>query len=294
MSDTISVDLSPSADNPNQTPAKAVIVLSGGQDSVTCLAQAVYLGKEIVGAVFFNYGQQHAEAEYNAAWEAINQFLPDQNPDNFLLELFLGDIIEDITQSNLIKPGGDVNTQHEQNSDLPASFVPGRNLLFLQLATMLAYKLGATEVITGVCQTDYSGYPDCRRETIESFEIAFNLGVDTARVETITVAVEDPEPDKILTDKMPMEQTYARLVETDRYIKIITPLMDIDKADTFKLADDIEALDWILENTHTGYTGSRAHRYEWGWGPPEGAVLDPASALRAKGWYEFKERYRSA
>lgn len=243
---------------------KALIVLSGGQDSVTCLANAIYEGAEVVEALFFDYRQQHCFAEFQCAKKAAEHFkVPLHCMD--LTQPFAG------VTSNLTEKDGDVSVAHSLNPDLPASFVPGRNLMFLTIACMRAYCHKVPEVITGVCETDFSGYPDCRKATIEMLELSINAGFGTA-----TNNKEDP----LCWDVHP------------GYVEIITPLMYIDKADTFKMAEDAGALDFVLENTHTGYTGSRGHRYEWGYGPPEGVELDPASAIRAKGWEEFKERYR--
>lgn len=244
---------------------KAVVVLSGGQDSTTCLAQAIHEGKEIAHCIFFDYGQQHMGAEAATSQMAARHFgVP-------WLRQYLAEI-EELSISALTSKGGDVSVQHPQNPDLPASFVPGRNLIFLTAASMLAYQLGATEVITGVCETDYSGYPDCRRYTIDTLEAVINLGFGIEYDQHRGGAVED---------------------QSKETIHLITPLMYLDKADTFKLALDIspETLSFIINRTHTGYTGSRDFKWEWGYGPRASQPLDPASAIRQKGWKEFLERY---
>lgn len=226
---------------------KSIIVLSGGQDSCTCAFRALE-ETEVVGVINFDYGQQHLHQERLAAEKWAYDFgdIPVHLVD-------LENVFKVVSKSALIEPGADVNQSHSIAPALPASFVPGRNLIFLTAAAALAYKVGATEVWTGVCQTDYSGYPDCRERTMRALEQSIRLGMDF------------------------------------KDLSIIHPLMDLSKAETFYLAYKMGCLDWILEWTHTGYTGSRAHRYEWGWGPPNGELLDPASSIRAKGWEEFKQ-----
>ena len=133
---------------------------------------------------------------------------------------------------------------------LPNTFVPGRNLLFLTFAAALAYRRGLKRLVAGVCETDYSGYPDCRDDTIKALQVAINLGMAT------------------------------------RFV-IETPLMWIDKAATWRLARDLggEALVAIVrEETHTCYNGDRSRRHEWGWG----CAACPACALRAAGYAKFR------
>ena len=133
---------------------------------------------------------------------------------------------------------------------LPNTFVPGRNLMFLTLAGALAYRRGLTYIVAGMCETDYSGYPDCRDDAIKAMQIALNLGMDAR------FAVE-------------------------------TPLMRLDKAATWRLAESLggqKLVEVIVEDTHTCYLGERSVRREWGYGC--GAC--PACELRAKGWREFK------
>lgn len=226
---------------------KSIVVLSGGQDSATCFFKALK-ETEVVGAIFYRYGQQHELPEFQCVYGLTERYS---------VPLQLVDVPElgILSQSALLQEDGDVNQPHSWNPLLPASFVPGRNLLFLTLAAIYAMKEGATQIWTGVCQTDYSGYPDCRQSTIVALENALRLGLDF------------------------------------RGLEIVTPLMYLTKAETFKMAAELKCLAWIINETHTGYTGDRSHLYEWGWGPPEGTELDPASALRAKGWNEFKSNY---
>jgi 7-cyano-7-deazaguanine synthase len=136
-----------------------------------------------------------------------------------------------------------------QEQGLPNSFVPGRNLLFLTLAAALAYRRGLDVLVTGVCETDFSGYPDCRDDTIKAMQIALSLGMD-------------------------------------RRILIDTPLMWIDKAETWRMAERLGGralVDLIVEHTHTCYLGERGALHAWGYG----CASCPACVLRAKGW----ERY---
>lgn len=220
---------------------KSLIVLSGGQDSATSMAKAA-TKSTIVGAVHFRYGQKHAiELECAKFWA-----------DKYNVPLHIIDVpsLGNVGDSALTS-NGDTSQPHPLLAHLPASFVPGRNLIFLTLASALAMKLGATQIWTGVCETDYSGYPDCRRTTIDALEQSIRLGMDFADLE------------------------------------IITPLMFIDKADTFKLASDLGILEDVLEHTHTDYDGDRTTRHEWGYGN----LNNPASQVRANGWNEYKQRY---
>jgi 7-cyano-7-deazaguanine synthase len=136
-----------------------------------------------------------------------------------------------------------------RDDGLPNTFVPGRNLLFLTFAAALAYRRGLRHVVGGMCETDYSGYPDCRDDTIKALQVALNLGME-------------------------------------RRFVLHTPLMWIDKAATWKLAADLggsSLVDLIREETHTCYLGDRTHRHDWGYGCGE----CPACELRAKGWATF-------
>jgi 7-cyano-7-deazaguanine synthase len=136
------------------------------------------------------------------------------------------------------------------DSGLPNTFVPGRNIIFLAFAAALGYRRGAGDLVAGMCETDYSGYPDCRDDTIKAMQLALGLGMD-------------------------------------RRFVIHTPLMWIDKAQTFALADEIggDALvDLLVEETHTCYLGDRSHRHDWGYGCGE----CPACQLRAQGFAKWK------
>lgn len=221
---------------------RAVVLFSGGQDSTTCLYWAKQQFDE-VRALAFDYGQRHAVELQQA--RLIAQ-MADVSFDVLDLKGLLGG------NSALTNADRPVDGTHPSDSSLPATFVPGRNLLFLSLAAAYAYNREIFDLVAGVCQTDFSGYPDCRRVFVESMETTVSLAM----------APKD--------------------------FRIHTPLMYLDKADTFKLADDLGVLDVILEHTHTDYNGDRSQRNEWGYG----RLDNEASRLRARGWEEFKRRYR--
>ncbi len=225
----------------------ALVLFSGGQDSTTCLAQALSR-YERVETLAFDYGQRHV-VELQARLQVLAQlregfaaWAPRLGEDHLLDVAVLGQVSE----TSLTR---DVAFAME-SSGLPNSFVPGRNLLFLTLAAALAYRRGLDVLVTGVCETDYSGYPDCRDDTMKAMQIALSLGMD-------------------------------------RRLLIETPLMWLDKAQTWELAEALggQALvELIVEHSHTCYLGDREHRHEWGWG----CASCPACELRARGW----ERYR--
>lgn len=198
---------------------KAVVIFSGGQDSTTCLYWAIkYWGAENVEAITFNYGQKHSVelecAKKICEKESIKQTVIDIS--------FLDTIVESALTSN-----GDVNEKNDKG--LPASFVPNRNQLFITLAHALAQKIGAKSLVTGVCQTDYSGYPDCRMEFIRELANTSNLG-----------SMSD--------------------------IHIHTPLMYLTKADTWAFANRLKVLDEVVKMSHTCYNGAREEQYDWGFG----------------------------
>ena len=183
---------------------QAVILLSGGQDSATCLAWALNQGFSIK-AIQFDYNQRH-NIELSAAKKLCKQL----NIDLACLS------VPQFSQLNPNSLTHDLPVSQDQNG-LPSSFVPGRNLIFLNLAAIYAYQLGITELITGVCQTDFSGYPDCREDFIKSAQ------------QSISLALDKP-------------------------ISIHTPLMHLSKADTVRLMDSLGCLDWYAL-THTCYEG---------------------------------------
>jgi 7-cyano-7-deazaguanine synthase len=224
----------------------ALVLFSGGQDSTTCLAQA--LSKyERVETVAFDYGQRH-RIELTARIEVLRQ-IKAQFPqwagklgNDHLLDLsVLGQVSEtSLTRNVAFKM---------ESSGLPNTFVPGRNLLFLTLAAALAYRRDLQVMVTGVCETDFSGYPDCRDDTMKAMQLALSLGMDK------------------------------------RFL-IETPLMWIDKAETWALAKALGGetlVDLIVEHTHTCYLGDRTHRHAWGYG----CGTCPACELRARGFERF-------
>lgn len=225
----------------------ALVLFSGGQDSTTCLAWALdrYDRVETVG---FDYGQRH-RVELDCR-KTVRTGLTTLNPkwaknlgeDHTIAIPALGALSETaLTRDVEIAMGA---------NGLPNTFVPGRNLVFLTFAAALAYRRGLTRIIGGMCETDFSGYPDCREETIKALEIALNLG---------------------------MEASFA----------IETPLMRLTKAETWALAEQLGGaalVELIVAETHTCYRGERGARHDWGFGC--GAC--PACELRAKGFERYR------
>ncbi|MFA7428956.1 MAG: 7-cyano-7-deazaguanine synthase QueC [Rhodospirillaceae bacterium] len=224
-------------------PTAALVLFSGGQDSATCLAWALdrFTRVETIG---FDYRQRHAieltvrdtfRRELAATFPAWGANLGE---DRVLDVRGLADIGQTaMTESVEIEMGA---------SGLPSTFVPGRNLLFLTYAAAVAYRRGIRTIVTGVCETDFSGYPDCRDDTIKALQVALNLGMDT------------------------------------RFV-LETPLMWVDKAGTWAMADALGGktlVDLVTEHTHTCYLGDRTTRHAWGYGC--GAC--PACGLRSAGW----------
>ena len=224
----------------------ALVLFSGGQDSTTCLALA--LSKyERVETVAFDYRQRHSvelEARLNVLAQIKLQFphWTHKLGEDHLLDLA---VLGQVSETSLTR---DMAFLMEEGG-LPNTFVPGRNLLFLTLAAALAYRRGLEVIVTGVCETDYSGYPDCRDDSMKAMQLALSLGMDK------------------------------------RFL-IETPLMWIDKADTWRLAQQLGGqplVDLIVEHTHTCYLGDRSHRQDWGYGCGQ----CPACDLRAKGFERF-------
>lgn len=227
-------------------PNAALVLFSGGQDSAVCLAHALthHARVETVG---FDYGQRH-RIELEIRQHTLRKFRAqfpqwaDKLGEDRVLDV---NILGQISETSLTR---DMHFAFEQ-SGLPNTFVPGRNLLFLTLAAAVAYRRGLDVLVTGVCETDFSGYPDCRNETMRAMQQALSLGLDHS-------------------------------------LEIETPLMWIDKAQTWSLAKELggQALvDIIVEHTHTCYMGDREHRHVWGYGCGQ----CPACDLRAHGWQRF-------
>ena len=227
---------------------KALVLFSGGQDSTACLAWALeeFARVETVG---FSYGQRHAvELEARPRILArLRKAFPQWNArlgEDHLLSL---DILAQIGGSALTD---DVAIAMRADG-LPTTFVPGRNLMFLTAAAALGARRGAYDLVGGMCETDYSGYPDCRDETIKAMQKAIQLGF-----------AHD--------------------------IAIHTPLMWIDKAETWRMAERLggtKLVDLIVEDTVTCYQGDRTHRHDWGYGCGE----CPACRLRAGGYVRYRE-----
>ena len=222
----------------------ALVLFSGGQDSTACLAWALerYPHVETVG---FAYGQRHAiELECRDPVRDRLAAMPGWGarlgPDH-LVDL----------SASLAAMGTTALTSEAEIAmgaeGLPTTFVPGRNLLFLTYAAALAYRRGLVRIVGGMCETDFSGYPDCRDDTVKAMQLALNLGM-------------------------------AR-----RFV-LETPLMWLDKAATWAMADSLGILDVTVESTHTCYLGDRTHRHAWGWG----CGTCPACELRAAGWARWK------
>jgi 7-cyano-7-deazaguanine synthase len=239
-----------SATHPLQASARSALVLfSGGQDSTTCLAWALERYAR-VETLAFDYGQRHRIeleqrlAVLRAMREAFAQWSERLGEDH-LLDLGL-----------LAQIGGTALTEEREFAlradGLPNTFVPGRNLLFLVAAGALATRRGLDVLVAGMCETDYSGYPDCRDDTLKAQQVALSLGLGT---------------------RMTLE----------------TPLMWLSKGDTWALAQALggEALvQIVLEHSHTCYLGSRGARHAWG----HGCGTCPACELRARGWQAWQER----
>ena len=216
----------------------SLVLFSGGQDSTTCL----YWAKsnfDRVEAIGFKYGQKHDVELQQAAYIAQLAEVPFE----------VVDISGVLRGSALTEHHKDVSAQHELNPDLPASFVPGRNALFLTIAASIGMTKGISDLVGGMCQTDYSGYPDCRRVFVDSIQTSLSLALG-----------ED--------------------------VRIHTPLMYLTKAETWKLAADLDVVDIVREHSHTDYNGDRTTWNEWGYGKLD----NPASILRAKGHEEAKEK----
>jgi 7-cyano-7-deazaguanine synthase len=228
-------------------PAEGALVLfSGGQDSTTCLALMLerYAPVETIG---FDYGQRHrVELDQRATIrESLRQNFPawrDRLGADHLIR------IEALAQISTTAMTHDVEIATDARG-LPNTFVPGRNLVFLTLAAALAYRRGFKHIAGGMCETDFSGYPDCRDDTVKAMQLAVNLGMD------------------------------ARFV-------LETPLMWLDKAETWRLAETLGGtalVDLIVESTHSCYLGERAIRHDWG----HGCGSCPACRLRAEGWRKY-------
>ncbi|EJE4550338.1 7-cyano-7-deazaguanine synthase QueC [Staphylococcus pseudintermedius] len=206
---------------------KALVVFSGGQDSTTCLFYAKKHFKE-VELVTFEYGQRHAKEI-----EVAKEIAEDQGHKHHVLDMAL---LSQLTPNALTSHDMTIDS----HNDVPNTFVPARNLLFLSFAGALAYQIGAKHLITGVCETDFSGYPDCRDSFIKSMNVTLNLAMD-------------------------------------RDFVIHTPLMWLNKKETWALSDDLGVLDYVRDRTLTCYNGIIA----------EGCGECPACQLRQRGLEQY-------
>jgi 7-cyano-7-deazaguanine synthase len=233
--------------NASKQSETALVLFSGGQDSTVCLAWALerFARVETIG---FDYGQRHRiELDMRPRIRAeIGQLKAEWGArlgEDHLVSLDALAAISDtaLTREVAIEIG---------ESGLPTTFVPGRNLIFLSFAGAVAYRRGAGHLVAGMCETDYSGYPDCRDQTIKAMGRALELGMD-------------------------------------RRFELHTPLMWIDKAATFALAHTLGGdalIRLVVEETHSCYLGDRSHRHAWGYGCGE----CPACKLRAEGWNKWR------
>lgn len=238
---------------PPPAPNAALVLFSGGQDSTVCLAWALerYALVETIG---FDYGQRHAvelAARHNVMGRLRDRWHGSWGSrlgDDHIIAL---PELGWISQTALTSAVAIEMTA----SGLPSTFVPGRNLLFFTYAAALAYRRGISTLVGGMCETDYSGYPDCRNDTLQTLARALSLGMD-------------------------------------RPFAIKTPLMSVDKAATWAMARDLggDALvNLIIEDTHTCYLGDRTHRHAWGYG----CGTCPACDLRANGWAAYQTTAKS-
>lgn len=216
-------------------PKKALVVFSGGQDSTTCLAQAIRdYGKENVSCITFYYGQRHS-LEVEVAQSIAKDF---GVKDHLTLEM---DWYNRITNNSLLDPG--MKIAKSSGESCPNTVVDGRNMMFLLIAAIYAKKQNIRNIITGVCETDFSGYPDCRDIFVKSCNVTLNLAMDTT-------------------------------------FRIITPLMELTKEDTWALADELGILEYVREKTLTCYNGVMG----------KGCGTCPSCRLRQRGLEAYLKR----
>lgn len=232
---------------------KALVLFSGGQDSTTCLMWALEKFDEVY-TVGFEYGQKHhiemkCRSQILQSIESLKSTWAHKLKVDYIFNL---DFLSQVNTTSLTH-----EVDFNQTEKYPNTFVPGRNLIFLNVASTVAYKHGIEHLVTGVCETDFSGYPDCRDNTMKALQVALSLGLD-------------------------------------KNLVIHTPLMWIDKCDTWALTQAIgsqPAIDYVITETHTCYNGNRTHLYSWGYG----CNACPACELRKSGFETFiakRERER--
>lgn len=217
--------------------SKAIVLLSGGQDSTTCLYWAKTKFEE-VSAIGFFYGQKHS-VEIECAKKIAQKAGVDYK---------VFDLSGIFQRSALVDTSLSTSGTHP-DCDLPATFTAGRNAVFLSIAGGYAHGIGANHLVTGVCETDFSGYPDCRLAFIESQQ------------ETLRLALDLPN------------------------LWIHTPLMFLTKAETWRMAHELDIMSIIVHDTHTDYNGTRDRLNPWGYGNLD----NPATKLRAKGFFEARK-----
>jgi 7-cyano-7-deazaguanine synthase len=225
----------------------AIVLFSGGQDSTTCLAWALERF-ERVETIAFDYRQRH-RVELDARF-VVRQQIRERFPkwhnrlgDDHLIDL---EVLNQVSETSLTR---DVEIEATREG-LPNTFVPGRNILFLTFAAAVAWRRGVRHLVAGMCETDFSGYPDCRDDTIKALQVALNLGMD-------------------------------------RRFVLHTPLMWIDKAETWRLAEELGGqplVEVVIEHSHTCYQGDRSRRWDWGFG----CGKCPACELRARGYVTYR------
>lgn len=229
----------------------ALVLFSGGQDSTTCLAWALHR-YDRVETIGFSYGQRH-QAELEARpgiIRQLRQMVPAWNQklgEDHFCDLSL---LSQLSETAMTK---DIEIQMMENG-LPNTFVPGRNLMFLTTAAIVAYRRSINILVGGMCETDFSGYPDCRDDAIKALQVALNTGMDTR-------------------------------------LNIVTPLMWKNKQQTWELAEELGGnalVDLIVNQTHTCYTGDHTHLNPWGYGCGE----CPACLLRKRGFEAFRKNRR--
>jgi 7-cyano-7-deazaguanine synthase len=215
---------------------QALVLLSGGQDSTTCLYWALSKFDKVY-ACGFDYGQTHVK-EIEQAKHIANSVGVDY-------KIFK---VRDLLTPSPLTASGNHSETNNTNKDLPAVFTAGRNILFLSIAASYATTINVADIVTGVCQTDYSGFPDCRRTTIDAMQLVLSLGYGAGDY------------------------------------RIHTPLMYLSKAETWRMAKELNCIDVIINDTLTDYNGDTTLN-EWGMGTNN----NPATALRVKGYYEAKQ-----
>ena len=231
------------------TEKSALVLFSGGQDSTTCLAWALE-NFEHIETIGFNYGQKHIiemdcrDKVIDSIKKVFPKWANKLGADHVLDLSLLGQISDTaLTKDKAIE---------FETSGLPNTFVPGRNILFFTFAATVAYRRGISRLVGGMCETDYSGYPDCRDNTLKSLQVSLSLGMDTPMI-------------------------------------VETPLMWLNKCQTWKLAADLggkNLIELIKNETHTCYKGDRSKLHAWGYG----CDACPACDLRKNGFNQYSDK----